>query len=76
MISYDIQEYRGILEDLILDRKDFVMVRNFLGNASQYAQISVFQNSFETEDDTLDMWMEKSTQYRDIPTIKKKVSYK
>jgi len=80
MISYDIQDYTGLLAYSIIDREDFVMARNFLGNASLYAQIAVFKNSFETEDKTLDQWMEKSTEYfqygKDKPIINKKITYK
>ena len=56
------------------------MARNFLGDASLYAQIAVFKNSFETEDKTLDQWIERSTEFlkyeQDKPIINKKITYK
>lgn len=77
ILSYDVQDYTGLIEDLILDKQNFVMARNFQGDMSLYAQVAVFKNSFETEDDSVDMWLEKSTKFLSpVPTIKKKVTYK
>ncbi|MEI6711750.1 MAG: hypothetical protein WCK88_06290 [bacterium] len=60
-VSYDITEYRGLLSDSILDKQDFVLVRNYLGNFWSKAQMAIFKNSFETEDDTIDMWLANVT---------------
>lgn len=52
------------------------MVKNYLGNSWSKAQISVFKNSFETEDDSLDTWIKNTANkmYKK-PTINKKIRY-
>jgi len=77
LVSYDIANSQSVLKYWINDKQDFVMVRNFLGNAFLYAQISVFKNSFETEGDSVDTWLERTTlSLPSKPTIKKKITYK
>lgn len=75
-ISYDITEYRWLLLYSIIDKQDFVLVRNYLGNLWSKAEIAVFKNSFETEDDSIDTWISHITEWMYAkPLVKKKVVY-
>jgi len=75
-ITYDMSEYSGLLRYSISNWEDFVMVKNYLGNSWSKAQISVFKNSFETEDDSLDTWIKNTTnEMHEKPVINKKIRY-
>jgi len=76
-IAYDISEYDGLLSRLTTNEQDFVMVRNFLGNFWSKAQMAVFKNSFETEDDSIDVWRTKIVGRMYVaPVVNKKIMYR
>lgn len=70
------QQYQGILSQSILNQQDFVSVRNYLGNFWSKVEMSVFKNSFETEDDSADIWLQNVIESMYLnPVLKKKVTY-
>lgn len=75
-ITYDIWEYRGYLSNMLENENDFVMVKNYFDTFGQTVAISVFRNSFETEDDTPEMWLERVIDYNYVkPKWKKMITY-
>lgn len=75
-VVYDMSEYDGVLSYSILNKQDFVMVKNYMSTLWSYAQIAVFKNSFETEEKTIDQWIKQTTKYTYPEPTTKKILYK